>query len=84
MGGMEVGVKAVLRIAYSNPNSTFLGDLRGGFHKPIYSLPQALTLCPVLLRLKNLPKTLEYSVKLLCAQLLAFMKSTQGHIFLAV
>ena len=51
---------------------------RGGFLKPIYTLRQALTLCAKLLRLKKLINSWSQSVKWLCAQLLAFMKSTQG------
>ena len=52
--------------------------VRAGFHKPIYTLPQALTLCAELLCLKKLLKGSAQSVKRLCAQLLAFMKSTPG------
>ena len=50
----------------------------GGFHKPIYALRQALTLCAKLLCLKKLLKSSALSVKLFCAQLLPFMKSTPG------
>ena len=52
---------------------------RGGFHKPIYALRQALTLCAKLLHPKKLLKSWAQSVKWLCAQLLAFMKSTPGN-----
>ena len=48
----------------------------GGFHKPIYALHQAFTLCAKLLRLKKLLKSLALSVKWLCVQLYALMKST--------
>ena len=48
------------------------------YHKPIYALRQALTLCAELLRLKKHLKRWAQSVKWLCAELLGFMKSTQG------
>ena len=51
----------------------------GGFHKPIYTLRQALTLCAELLRLKKLLKNSAQSVKWLCAQLLVFMKWTPSN-----
>ena len=91
MGGWMDG-KAGLRIAYSNQKNgvwqrdfskvnkkdNFRRAARGGFHKPIYALRQALTLCADLLHLKKLLKSWAQSVKWLCAKLLAFMKSTLG------
>ena len=56
----------------------FALKIPGVDHKPIYTLRQAFTLCGELLRLKELLKSWEQSVKWLCAQLLAFMKSTPG------
>ena len=53
-----------------------------GFHKPIYALRQPLTLCTKLLCLKKLLKSWAQSVKWLCAQLLAIIKSTPGLVVL--
>ena len=53
-------------------------DIRGGYHKPIYTLCQALTLYAKLLCLKKRLKSWAQIVNWLCAQFLAFMKLTPG------
>ena len=50
----------------------------GQFHKPIYALRQAFTLCPILLRLKKASQKLGAECKSLAQSVNGFMKSTPG------
>ena len=50
----------------------------GRFHKPIYALLQALTLCAKLLRLKKASQKLGAERKSLAQSKNGFMKSTHG------
>ena len=50
---------------------------RGRFHKPIYALRQAFTLCAELLRLKKASQKLGAERKSLAQSVNGFMKSTQ-------
>ena len=73
---------SILRLPQERNNIFFhqssLRNTIDGFQKPVYALCKALTLCAKLLGLKKLLKSLALSVKWLCAQLLAFIKSTLG------
>ena len=51
---------------------------RSDFGRLLYALSQDLTIWAILLCLKKLLKSLTWSIKWLHAQLLAFVKSTQG------
>ena len=59
----EIKKSGETRIILVSLDIFYNARFRGGFHKPIYALRQALTLCTKLLRLKKLLKSLAQSVR---------------------